>query len=76
MVTAEPKIKLTYDDYAKTPEDERYELIDGVLIMVGSPNREHQTIQVEIGWRVVTFVKSKKNKKIQKPDKKRQKTTK
>ena len=57
MVTAEPKIKLTYDDYAKTPEDERYELIDGVLIMVGSPNREHQTIQVEIGWRVVTFVK-------------------
>ena len=57
MVTAEPKIKLTYDDYAKTPEDERYELIDGELIMVGAPNMEHQSIQVEIGWRVVTFVK-------------------
>ena len=57
MVTAEPQIKLTYDDYAKTPEDERYELIDGELIMVGAPNMEHQSIQVEIGWRVVTFVK-------------------
>ena len=64
MVTAEPKIKLTYDDYAKTPEDERYELIDGVLILVSAPNvehkdpnMEHQSIQVEVGWRVVTFVK-------------------
>ena len=57
MVTAEPKIKLTYEDYINTPEDERYELIDGELIMVGAPNMEHQSIQVEIGWRVVTFVK-------------------
>ena len=58
MVTAEPKIKLTYEDYINTPEDERYELIDGELIMVGAPNMEHQSIQVEIGWRVVTFVKA------------------
>ena len=57
MVTAEPQIKLTYDDYAKTPEDERYELIDGELIMVGAPNMEHQSIQFEIGLRVGTFVK-------------------
>ena len=48
MVTAEPKIKLTYDDYARTPEDERYELIDGELIMVGAPNMEHQSIQVRL----------------------------
>ena len=57
MVKQETRVKLTYDDYAKTPEDERYELIDGELIMVGAPNMEHQSIQVEIGWRVVTFVK-------------------
>ena len=57
MVTQETRTKLTYDDYAKTPEDERYELIDGELIMVGAPNMEHQSIQFEIGLRVGTFVK-------------------
>jgi hypothetical protein len=31
MVSPGPKIKLTYEDYAKTPDDERYELIDGEL---------------------------------------------
>ena len=35
MVTA---IRLTYEDYANTPEGERYELIDGELIMSASPN--------------------------------------
>ena len=31
MATAKPKGKLTYADYAATPDDERWELIDGVL---------------------------------------------
>ena len=31
MVTAKPKGKYTYADYADTPEGERWELIDGVL---------------------------------------------
>ena len=50
MVTStEPAVKLTYEDYRKTPEDERYELIDGVLIMAASPNRAHQTTQRKLG---------------------------
>ena len=56
-LTKEPKIKLTYDDYAQTPEDERWELIHGDLIMAAAPNIAHQTIQSETGWRVMGFVK-------------------
>ena len=40
MVTQKPKPKLTYEDYAKTPDDERWELIDGELIMSPSPKRK------------------------------------
>ena len=43
MVT-EVAARLTYEDYAKTPEDERYELIDGELIMAAAPNMLHQGI--------------------------------
>ena len=38
MVNPNPKTKLTYEDYAKTPEDERYELLDGELIKLTTPN--------------------------------------
>ena len=57
MVTKEPKTKLTYDDYAKTPDDERWELIDGELIMAAAPNIPHQSIQSLVGWYVQTFVR-------------------
>ena len=55
-LTKEPKTKLTYRDYAKTPEDERWELIDGDLIMAAAPNTEHQMIQSDLGWHVKGFV--------------------
>ncbi len=43
MATAKPKGKLTYADYAATPDDERWELIDGVLYrMAPAPNTNHQ----------------------------------
>ena len=54
MVTA---IRLTYEDYAKTPEGERYELIDGELITVTSPNIAHQDNRMELGYRMTNFVK-------------------
>lgn len=57
MVAKEPKTKLTYEDYAKTPEDERWELIDGELIMAAAPNIPHQSIQSTAGWYVQTFVR-------------------
>ena len=45
MVT---KAKYTYEDYLNTPEGERYELIDGELILVASPNEEHQIASIEL----------------------------
>ena len=62
MVQLKPEAKLTYDDYANLPGDERYELIDGELILVGAPYIIHQWIskklyalmaaveQIGLGW--------------------------
>lgn len=55
MVTQKPKAKLTYADYAKTPEGERWELIDGELIMPPSPKEAHQRNQIGLGSRMFMF---------------------
>ena len=55
MVTTPPQTKLTYEDYANTPEGERWELIDGELFMVPSPNRAHQRSQLRLGARMSFF---------------------
>ena len=54
MVT---QTKLTYQDYANTPDDERYELIDGVLIMVPAPNIAHQRSHASLGVQMWSFVR-------------------
>ncbi len=38
------KKRYTYEDYLKTPEDRRYELIEGELLMTPSPITKHQRI--------------------------------
>ena len=38
----------TYDDYRTAPGDERYELLDGNLIMVPTPNLKHQTLMAAL----------------------------
>lgn len=55
MVTQKPRPKLTYEDYAKTPDDERWELIDGELFMSPSPKRAHQRSQMTLGSRMSFF---------------------
>ncbi len=44
MVQVRTKAKLTYDDYANTPDDERYQLIDGELILSPAPYVIHQWV--------------------------------
>ena len=56
MVGPKPRTKLTYEDYAKTPDDERWELLNGELIMAPSPREAHQRIQTGLGWRLARFV--------------------
>ena len=48
--------RLTYQDYANLEGDERYELLDGELILVGSPNENHQIASMKIGYRMYSFV--------------------
>ena len=49
--------ELTYEDYQKTSDDERYELLDGALMISPSPNTAHQSVQAELGWRIAQFVR-------------------
>ena len=56
MVVAKPTTKLTYHDYAKTPEGEIWELIDGEKFMPPSPGEAHQRINIMLGSRLHTFV--------------------
>ena len=48
--------KLTYQDYASMEGDERYELLDGELILVASPNMDHQTVSLRMVVRMNAFV--------------------
>ena len=52
----------TVDDYYNWPEDERIELIDGVIYHVSMPSIRHQLIVGEIDFVFKSFVKSKKGK--------------
>ena len=42
------KKKYTYEDYLKTPDDKRYELIGGDLLVAPSPVPNHQRISRKI----------------------------
>ena len=57
MVAAESPVKLTYEDYKNTPEDERYELLDGELVMSEAPRIVHQSVDMELGTLMNLFVK-------------------
>ena len=46
--TTESGVRQTYKDYCATPDDERYELLDGKLMMVPAPNTKHQRLVVRL----------------------------
>ena len=48
--------RLTYQDYADLEGDERHELMDGELILVASPNEDHQTVSLRLASRMLSFV--------------------
>ncbi len=59
MLSPNPAVKFTYEDYQHTPEDKRYELLDGELIVVPAPNLEHQRIDARLGVLLYTFVEQR-----------------
>ena len=56
MLSPNPAVKFTYEDYQHTPEDQRFELLDGELIMVPAPNLRHQRIGIRLGALLHAFV--------------------
>ncbi len=56
MVT---KAKHTYEDYLNTPEGERYELLNGELMLVASPNEEHQMASVKLVSLIYPYVNTR-----------------
>ena len=48
--------KLTYESYLKTPDDERYELLDGMLVMEPAPLTTHQYVLGNLHHAVRSFL--------------------
>ena len=44
------KSRFTYEDYKSLPDDKRYELLEGELVMVPSPRELHQRIARNLGF--------------------------
>ena len=56
MAGAECEKRFTYADYCTWPENERWELIDGVAYdMTPGPGRPHQKISIELGRQFANF---------------------
>ncbi|SHI62735.1 Uma2 family endonuclease [Desulfofundulus thermosubterraneus] len=53
------KIYYTYADYASLPEEERCEIIDGVLYMQAAPSRIHQEILMELSRQIANYLAGK-----------------
>ena len=49
----------TYGDSRHWPEDERWELIDGVAFWMATPSFEHQAVSMELSVQFGTFLKGK-----------------
>ena len=61
MESVNTKIKFTYKDYKSLPESEtkRYELIEGELITVPSPNFKHQSVSGNLAFILRGFVQKR-----------------
>ena len=53
------KERYTYADYSSWPEDERWELIDGVAYALATPTVEHQRVSREIFAQLYSFLRGK-----------------
>lgn len=56
---AQKKDKYTYEDYLRLPEDQRYELISGELVMVPAPKTKHQRISARLLRLLMNYVEEK-----------------
>ncbi|MDR1702198.1 MAG: Uma2 family endonuclease [Sporomusaceae bacterium] len=50
----------TYEDYAKLDADQRYEVINGAIYLMTSPNRKHQRISGNLFRKIGNYLEGKK----------------
>jgi Uma2 family endonuclease len=55
MAVPNPLIKFTYNDYLNAPKDKRYELLNGDLVVLPSPEEFHQRVSILLGSKLVQF---------------------
>jgi Uma2 family endonuclease len=58
MTQPKPRIKFTVKDYMTVPEDKRYQLLDGELILAPSPVTKHQRVLIRLAQTLIAFVTS------------------
>ena len=56
MVSPMPVVRFTYEDYRNTPDERRYELLDGELVMAPAPRLSHQRVVMKLGALLHGFV--------------------
>ena len=59
MTSITDRKKITYADYLKIDDNNRYEIYNGELLMVPAPLTDHQEISRNIGFLIWSFVKQK-----------------
>lgn len=59
VTTNESSVRFNYQDYLQLPDSERYEIIDGVLLMVKSNGSLHQMVLRNLESMVWPFVREK-----------------
>ena len=68
MVVAKPKGRYTYEDYAAKPDDERWELIDGVLYQMASgASARHQEVGENFGNLVGDHIRPRRLGRLYRP---------
>ncbi len=55
---SQPGPRFTFEDYRLMPEDKRYEVIEGELLVTPAPNTRHQSILLRLILMVGTFVEA------------------
>jgi Uma2 family endonuclease len=64
MTSIADRKKITYADYLKIDDNNRYEIFHGGLRMVPAPSTDHQGISINLGSLIWKFVKEKKLGKV------------
>jgi Uma2 family endonuclease len=59
MALAQENIYYTYADFLEWDKSERYELIDGEVVMMAPPATEHQRVLMELSYHLRHFLKGK-----------------